>query len=159
MKIKQKQERIEKTNQLLEVIAGCGRNFFRSEKFNRTSHFQLEFNGRLYFHDKYTDVLLPLSHMYSKRWSVKFSDGGTLKSLVELLARYIKTGKQISPNIFGPWPEWICDGDPWGYGKDMEKIRLSATELGISNTPKNDQFNDIEKGKGNGNLSSGNRQK
>lgn len=132
MKREQKQKRVEKANQFIQSIANCGCRFFWSKKFDRVSRFELAENGRLYFHDKYTGVRLPLSHMKSDRWQVKFSEGGTLKALVEYLAHYIRTGKPITNQyVLGPWEEWMCRGDLWGYAEDMENVRQSALKLGI----------------------------
>jgi hypothetical protein len=61
-----------------------------------------------------------------------FSEGGTLRSLVEQLRDYIRTGKQVHPQSFGPWPQWYCDGDLWGYGDDMQQVRDKAISLEIS---------------------------
>jgi len=130
---KQKIERTENANRFIKAISNCGRRFFWSEEFERVSRFELAENGRLYFHDKYTGVRLPLSHKYGHKWQANFSDGGTLKNLVEHLADYIQTGKPISDcYALGPWADWVGNnGDPWGYGEDMKKIRRAASELGI----------------------------
>ncbi len=130
--MKNKEERIQKVNQLIQTIALCGRKFFSTAKFNRISRFELAENGRLYFWDKYTNERLPLSHNKSRRWEQYFTEGGTLKRLVEQLANHIKTGKPITNQyVFGPWEDWMCKGDLWGYGDDMEIVRKSAKELGI----------------------------
>lgn len=135
MKIKgrhQKQERLEKANELIETIASCGRRFFWSEKFGRISYFELAENGRLYYWDKYTNKRLPLSHTKSGWWARHFTEGGTLKHLIELLANYIRYNSVIyNHNVFGPWEKWLCDGDLWGYGDDMKKVRDKASKLGI----------------------------
>lgn len=129
-----KQERVDKANDLINTIASCGRGFFYSSGKNTISHFKINHqNGRLYFVDKYSDQCLPLSHTKSKRWHQYFTEGGTLKALVEYLADYITTGKTITNQyVLGPWEEWMCHGDLWGYGEDMEKVRQKATELGIT---------------------------
>lgn len=127
-----KQERVKQANTLIETIALCGRQFFYSKRFNKASWFELAENGRLYFWDKYRQERLPMSHLNSNRWRRCFTEGGTLKRLVEYLAGYIRTGKPITNQyVFGPWEEWMCKGDMWGYGDDMEKVRQSALTLGI----------------------------
>lgn len=136
LKREQKQQRVHEANQFLQAIASCGRRFFWSKKFDRVSRFELAENGRLYFYDKYTGVHLPLSHMKSDRWQIKFSEGGTLKALVKYLAHYIRTGKPITNQyVLGPWEEWMCRGDLWGYAEDMEKVRQSALKIGIYKPP------------------------
>lgn len=55
-----------------------------------------------------------------------------MKRFVEYLADYIRTGKPITNQyVLGPWDEWMCNGDLWGYGDDMEKVRELAIDLGI----------------------------
>ena len=132
MKNLTKQERINKVNELIQVIATCGRMFFCTTKAKRISHFELAENGRLYFRDKYTNALLPMMRTNSRKWGTYFTEGGTLKSLIEYLADYIRTGKPITNQyVFGPWEEGMCNGDLWGYGHDMERIRQSALRLGV----------------------------
>lgn len=132
LKKEQKQKRVENANQFLQAIANCGRRFFWYSKENRVSRFELAENGRLYFWDDYTNARLPLSHPKSNQWHVKFSHGGTMKRLVELLADFIRNGKPFTNQyVLGPWEDWMCRGDLWGYGDDMEKVRQSALKLGI----------------------------
>jgi hypothetical protein len=33
--------------------------------------------------------------------------------------------------VFGPWPEWICGGDLWGYGAEMDVVRRAAQRLAL----------------------------
>jgi hypothetical protein len=40
-------------------------------------------------------------------------------------------GTMMSARVFGPFPGWLSDGDPWGYGEDMERVREEAVRLGI----------------------------
>lgn len=126
-----KMNRVERTNELLRLISVSGRRFFYHANSGRVSQFEIAENGRLYFRDKYSDRLLPCSHTKGKAWQRYFSEGGTLKSLVEALANYIKTGKTIAPLVFGPWSPTTCNGDLWGYGADMETVRQHALKLGI----------------------------
>lgn len=132
MKKDTKHDRLLKANKLIATIATCGRLFFSSEKYQRISRFEIHDNGRLYYFDKHTAELLPLSHTKSHRWDTKFSDGGTLKALIEYMAHYIRTGRPITNQyVFGPWEEWMCNGDLWGYGDDMNIVRNKAMALGI----------------------------
>lgn len=127
----QRQLRLQRANAIIGTISNCGRRFFRQSIDGRVSKFEIAENGRLYFRDKYSDRLLPCSHTKGKAWQCYFSEGGTLKWLVESLANYIKTGKTIAPIVFGPWSPMTCNGDPWGYGDDMERVRDHARRLRI----------------------------
>lgn len=53
-----------------------------------------------------------------------------MREVVIKLSNFIRTGEpqQIS---LGPWPDWICKGDPWGYGAEMEDVRSSAAMHGL----------------------------
>lgn len=57
-----------------------------------------------------------------------------MRALIEQLRNYIQTGNPQKLSL-GPWPKWICDGDLWGYGEDMQQVRDAATRLGIWSTP------------------------
>jgi hypothetical protein len=122
-----KSERLQKANALLETIADCGRKFFRHNDL--VSRFELDRRGRIWFIDAYRSARI-YTHYTRGRWR-GFSEGGTLRDLVIALRNYIATGKLINPVHFGPWPDWYCDGDVWGYGQDMEKVRAKAIELEI----------------------------
>lgn len=132
--LEQRRDRIAKANQLIEFIGQHGRRFFYYKKEGRYSYFKHVISNsqmRIYYVDKYTNADLPLTHTNSKRWNIRFSDGGTLKRLIIDLADYIRTGKFLPSHSLGPWPEWVCDGDLWGYGEDMAKVRAEAERLGI----------------------------
>ncbi len=124
-----KRERAETVNTLLRVIASCGRHFFRNPQTGMTvSYFEVDDCGRIWYIDKWN-----ARRIYTHRsdWGRCFSDGGTLLSLCKALRDFIRTGQPIHPHHLGPWPEYYCDGDLWGYGEGMEQVRLAARRLGI----------------------------
>lgn len=131
-----KQARVAIANRAIEIIAGYGRKFFslhgdgRVEGPERISRFELRDNGRLWFIDKYTQKAIYVAYRRG-RWS-GFSEGGTLRDLVCAMADWI-TGKRkdFPVNAFGPWPDYVCDGDLWGYGADMVAVREQIRELSI----------------------------
>lgn len=127
----QRQLRLQRANAIIVTISNCGRHFFRQSIDGRVSKFEIAENGRLYFRDKYSDHRLPCSHTKGRAWQQHFTEGGTLKSLIEAIANYIKTGETISLFFFGPWAATTCNGDLWGYGDDMELVREHAKRLGI----------------------------
>lgn len=128
----QRQLRLQRVNALINAISSYGRRFFRQSIDGRVSKFEIAENGRLYFRDKYSDRLLPCSRMEGRTWQRYFTEGGSLKCLVEALSTYIKTGAPINPYFFGPWSPNICKGDLWGYGESMTIIRDHACRLGIT---------------------------
>lgn len=119
-----KAERIKNANEIVMAISRHGRRFFYSSKHNRTARFELDQQGRLRFRDEWSDK--PVLIVKSGRWR-GFNNGGTLRSIVEDLARYIRTGNKIR-NHFGPWPDWICGGDMWGYGDSMKSVRSEISD-------------------------------
>ena len=134
-----KHARLNVANQAIEIIASHGRKFFslhadgRTEGPERVSRFELRDGGRLWFIDKYTQKAIYVAYRRG-RWS-GFSEGGTLRDLVCAMADWI-TGKRkdFPSKAFGPWPDYVCGGDLWGYGPDMAKVReqigkLSGTQL------------------------------
>lgn len=120
-------KRLENANELLEAIASCGRHFFRHD--GRVSRFTFGPQGRVYLIDKYTRRRVYMHRHAPTRW---FTEGGTLWSLCRALLAYIWTGKRIPARAFGPWPEWLCHGDLWAYGEDMEIVRRAAARLEIT---------------------------
>lgn len=117
-------------NELLRVIASCGRRFFHHE--DRISRLELDDRGRVWLHDKYTGARI-YTHR-DGRWR-GFSEGGTLQGLIKALRDYVKRGTKLHSLTFGPWPKWYCGGALWGYGEDMEKVRDAARQLGIIECP------------------------
>lgn len=125
-----KKERLEIANKLIDVIAACGRKFFAKEE--RVSKFEIDARGKIWFIDAYSQKRIYTHH--KGRWR-GFTNGGTLRALVENLRDFINNGTQISnPYTFGPWPDHIAQGDLWGYGDDMQAVRDAALSLGITKT-------------------------
>ena len=121
-----KLERLEAANGLLRTIASCGRGFFRHG--DDVGYFELDEKGRVWYVDSYTQI--PIYTHYAGRWKA-FSQGGTMRSLVIGLRDFIRSGDQLHPETLGPWPDYICGGDLWGYGDDMERVRERALQEGI----------------------------
>jgi hypothetical protein len=120
------EERVKKANDLIAAIAGCGRKFFCYK--DALARLEQDERGRVWFVNEFNNERV-FTH-YDGEWK-KFAHGGTLRSLIKDLRDYITSGKQINPSVFGPWPSWYCDGDLWGYGKDMDTVRSAAISLGI----------------------------
>lgn len=129
------QERLKAVNELIQVIASCGRNFFsyNSDRGNKVdnpfiSFMEVDQRGRVWFTDYYTQKRI-YTH-YSGRWN-GFSSGGTLKSLVCCFRDFIKKGSQLRKEYFQPD---VGSGfrNPWGYGEDLLKVQDAAVRLGIA---------------------------
>lgn len=121
-----RKRRVTKANKLLLIIASNGRRFFRSGSF--VAAFSVDERGRVWFHDDHSRRKL-----YTHRWPPRrgFCHGGTMASLVRELRDWIMHGKQVRCKTFGPWPDWVCGGDLWGYGDDMDIVRNYARQVGI----------------------------
>lgn len=39
--------------------------------------------------------------------------------------------REYLTGYLGPWHEWGCDGDLWGYGEDMQLVRDVAIALNL----------------------------
>lgn len=126
-----KEQRLAQANELLTTIASCGRKFFSHE--SRISHLELR-RGRVWFIDKYTEKAI-YTHYELGRWR-GFTEGGTLRSLVIALRKWITSGQFPEYNHLGPWPDWYCGSDPWGYKQDMALVRAKAQEIGFAPLPK-----------------------
>lgn len=126
--MQEKQQRAIKVNELILTIANCGRRFFYSKEKNRYAKIEVDDRGRVWWTDDYSGRRIYTHYPY---WSKGFTHGGALRELVNAFRNYITKGKQVSCKTFGPWPDWYCDGDLWGYGDDMEQVRDKAKQLGI----------------------------
>lgn len=120
-----KHKRLEDANYLIWQISLFGRRFFFYEPENRIAQFELDFGGRVWFRDEYTNKRVYVA--YNGRWR-NFSNGGTLQALIYELGRYIRTGKQITPRFLGPWADRYCGGDLWGYGVETMAMLRNITK-------------------------------
>lgn len=117
-------ERLRAVNELIIFISSAGRRFFQHN--GRVSQVEMDHRYRLWLNDCWGHRIY--LHYCYQTW--RFSSGGTMWSLIQAFRCYIQNGVQLRYGL-GPWPDWICGGDLWGYGDDMEKVRERATELGI----------------------------
>lgn len=126
----QQVQRMERANELIATIGACGRKFFR--RGQGIALFIEDKKGNLRWVDEYSGKALWTSRSW-RGWK-GFSNGGTLKSLAQALAQFIRTGEPIADGHLGPWPQWLQGGDLWAYGDDMQIVRSKAAELGVITT-------------------------
>jgi hypothetical protein len=127
VRVDARHERVATANALIATIASCGRRFYLHN--GRVGRIEIDGRGRLWFLDAYTGRRVYTA--YRGYWR-QFTEGGTLRGLVECLCAFVKTGEPLPPLIFGPWPQRVCHGDLWGYGaENMETIRTAARGLGM----------------------------
>lgn len=117
-------QRLETANAIVQVIAAHGRHFFSENSDRRepvenpfVSHFLVDRNHEVWFVDRYTRKHVLVRH---SEWR-GFSEGGTLRGIVQHLAAHIAEGAEINPGYFGISPDWMPNH--WGYGDDMLKVR------------------------------------
>jgi hypothetical protein len=122
-----KQERLKLANNFIEVIAGCGRNFFRHDRF--ISSFELSEHGRVFFIDHYSKKRIYTHRRYCK-WR-GFTSGGTMKSIVESLRDFIMHGQQMNVSYF---QAEMGNGfrNPWGYGECILIVKAAAVRFGVA---------------------------
>jgi hypothetical protein len=129
-----RKDRIANANAVIRAIGSHGRRFFYSSKYDRYGSFSIDDIGCLRYRDDYSGKAIKV--VQGGKWR-GFSHGGTCRAIVESLAHYIRTGDPINAGHFGPWPDWVCFGDLWGYGKDaMEEVRSAALSNPAVRTPK-----------------------
>lgn len=122
--------RLDTANAIIRVMAAHGRHFFSENSDRREpvadpfiAHFRTDKWGELWFIDRYTRKPVLVRHHGHWRY---FSDGGTLRSIVQHLAAHIEQAKAVNIGYFSPGPAWICG---WGYGADMVKVRDEVAAL------------------------------
>ena len=126
-------------NEVLRICAKYGRRFFsqdadRLERMGspRISRFELDARGRIWFVDKWrgSRIFVHYDPQCRRGWSWKFSEGGTLLCLCQSLRNWIRDESAPVPlGYFGPWKEWVCGGDLWGYGEEMQLVRRDVAAL------------------------------
>ena len=116
-------DRLSSANAVIAAIAAHGRRFFHHK--GRFAALGIDVHGHITHTDEYSDKTFRITN--PRAWN-GFSHGGTMRSLIEALADYIRTGEPIDRDHFGPWPDDFCRGDLWGYGKDaMEAVRAALS--------------------------------
>lgn len=121
-------ERCINANEFLQVVASCGRNFFRNTGAGHDGY--LTMNGRgtiVWFHDNYTGQRINVAKEGS--WD-GFSHGGTLKWLVGAIGKHVLTGSEMRYGYFQP----VMDNgmeNPWGYDDDILLVRDAGVRLGM----------------------------
>lgn len=141
-----KDERLRKANEFINIIATHGRMFFNHE--GAISRLLLDDQGRIRFWDSHSRrYVYPYDHCCWKG----FTNGGKMKRLVTRLREYIqgriKTGDGLFMILPMHWPsrlggmEELLDGHPWGYPEaDMTIVieaarRIFCTDKEATNGP------------------------
>lgn len=128
-----KAERVEHVNALIKIISDHGRRFFHHRDNGsgreRVAHFFLDTRGHVRYVDEYSGkIIYPYPMKWGNRWR-GFTHGGTLRSLAEAMADYIRFGNQLSRHCIGPQMSY---GDMWGYGDPaILAVRAAAFDLPI----------------------------
>lgn len=112
----ERNERVGEANALIKVISDYGRRFFYNKERGSVSRFVTNARGQVFFVDHYTGK--PIYVAKEGAWD-GFTNGGTLKSLVQALANYIRTGHRLSIDWIGPGRLRAEDGNIWGYAADQ----------------------------------------
>lgn len=109
-----REERLAIANKVIEIIGSHGRKFLRSRDGTLTT-LDLE-KGRVYVTDNYTKKRFRADP--DAKWSsMGFSNGGTIRGLLERLAAYVEDGKPIHFGV----PR-MSYGDMWGYGEEAIQV-------------------------------------
>jgi hypothetical protein len=128
MNFKERIARADQANNVIAAVARYGRRFFWSRRHDRVSRFEVDHRGRVWYYDHYTWRRIYTHRRGSWRY---FTEGGTMRRLVDALQKYIMTGEKISPYHFGPWDQMLCEGDLWGYGGYcMAEVRAEVMRSG-----------------------------
>lgn len=126
MSLYDKEDCLARANHLLVVIASYGRRFFHHK--GRVSRLECDARGRIWFIDCFSEKRIYTHYPHTWRG---FSGGGTMKELIVALRDFVVHGRKLPRSSFGPWPEWVCGGDLWGYGDSMSHVRDAAERLEV----------------------------
>ena len=117
-----KRDRLRNANLLIGGIASLGRHCLSRDK--HISCFELDLQGLIWFVDAERQNRVCIRGAY--QW-IDHIPGGQMSALVAALHHYIVTGVPLPAARFG----LSCNRDPWGYGRDMAKVRQLAYQLGL----------------------------
>ena len=135
-KLTLKRQRAEHVNQAIRIIADHGRRFFYDEVTNRYANMEVDQRGKVWFIDSYSGKRI-FTHetVWGGKWR-GFSNGGTLRQLVENFRDYIRTGEPLHPGYLGP-ERSFDDSNIWGYDEaGMKAVREQAGALPVFRQPK-----------------------
>lgn len=127
---KEREDRKSIANQLVELISSEGRRFFFHASSGRMGFFDVDTRGLVWWTDEYTQVRISTHDVRDERWR-GFSHGGTLRSLVMTMSKYILTGEKLSLSWIAPSRR---DGESnlWGYSvESASHLRQACCMLSI----------------------------
>lgn len=124
-----KQDRLVHANRLIVAIASHGRRFFYNEARDCYARIELDNRGRVWFVDAHSGKRVYTHH--DGRWR-GFTNGGTLRSLVERMRDYIATGWQLPRGCIAPRCSADASENVWGYAPDAANaVRAAAFDIPI----------------------------
>ena len=128
----QRLARIIAANEFMQVIANCGRFFFRNTGAGHDAYLTRNARGDIvWLHDDYTGARINTAK--EGRWD-GFSHGGTLKSLAESIGAFVLKGSTMRYEYFQPTMDNGFE-NPWGYGDDILIVRDGGVRLGLIKLP------------------------
>jgi len=132
----QRLERIIAANEFIQVIANCGRFFFRNKGAGHDAYLTLNARGNIvWLFDDYTGARINTAK--EGRWD-GFSHGGTLKSLVGSVSKFVLEGSTMRYGYFQPTMDNGFE-NPWGYDEDILIVRDEGVRLGLIRKPAEQQ--------------------
>lgn len=118
--------RLNAANELIKVIASCGRQFFRNKHTGQVAVLTLDWGDRVWLTDEVTGQRIPVHSPASKHWR-HFSHGMTLRFFIGYLREYIVDGRKLERSIF-----INNDGkERWGYEESILLVIATAAANGL----------------------------
>lgn len=111
-------QRLAHANDVILSIASNGRRFFYSPIHDRVARLEITKCGRVWLHDEHSGKRVYIYR--SGRWP-GFTHGGTMRSLIEAIRDYVRSGRPVQRGHFGPWRDGF---ELWGYAPTaMQAVR------------------------------------
>ncbi|MFV0261363.1 MAG: hypothetical protein ACK5JN_02840 [Kluyvera sp.] len=121
-----RQRRLNAANALIQVIASCGKQFFRNKSTGQVAELTFDWGGRVWLTDEVTGQRLPAYDTTAHNWR-HFSHGQQLRFFIRYLCEYILDGRKLEQSIFVH-----NDGqERWGYGDDIWQVIAAAATADI----------------------------
>lgn len=121
--------RVAAANELIGIIATCGREYFSSRDKTRIARLDLDEKGQLWFVDCHS--FRRINTASGSEWS-GFLWGGTLRDFIERLRMFVLEGTQIGHQYLTPESVRGQRND-WAYGEDTSKVLDAGLRLDIVN--------------------------
>lgn len=130
------QDRLKAANEFIQIIAGCGHQYFLHKSSGIIARLDLDPEGKVWITDEYT---LKRVNTHNKNDWPGFNHGGGLRAFIQSIRDFIVSGSTIRAIYFTPAKPGERENNYWGYEDEaLLIVREAGLRLGlITQAPSN----------------------